>query len=75
MSYWKIYRIARIILGRKRMKRLIVTLLLIAGIGVGYFGTHPEACNTVAKIYQEHKTDINAAAGDLAHKLWTNTTK
>ena len=33
MSYWKIYRIAKMIIGRKRMRRLMMTALTILVIG------------------------------------------
>ena len=36
MSYWKIYRIAKMIIGRKRMRRLMMTALTILVIGACY---------------------------------------
>lgn len=42
MSYWKIYRIAKMIIGRKRMRRLMMTALTILVIGACYCGSHRE---------------------------------
>jgi len=72
MSYWKIYRIAKMIIGRKRMRRLMMTALTILVIGACYCGSHPGTYEKVSGIYQEQKTNINSAVRNLTKSALTD---
>ena len=72
MSYWKIYRIAKMIIGRKRMRRLMMTALTILVIGACYCGSHPETYEKVSGIYQEQKTNIDTNVRNLNKPLITS---
>lgn len=72
MSYWKIYRIAKMIIGRKRMRRLMMTALTILVIGACYCGSHSGTYEKVSGIYQEQKTNINSAVRNLTKSALTD---
>ena len=72
MSYWKIYRIAKMIIGRKLMRRLMMTVLTILVIGAYYCGSHPRTYEKVSGIYQEQKTNINSAIRNLTKSALTD---
>lgn len=55
MSYWKIYRIAKMIIGRKRMRRLMMTALTILVIGACYCGSHPGTYEKVSASIRSRK--------------------
>ena len=69
---WKIYRIAKMIIGRKRMRRLMMTALTILVIGACYCGSHPGTYEKVSGIYQEQKTNINSAVRNLTKSALTD---
>lgn len=72
---WKIYKIARIILGRKRMRRLILSIIVIAALGVVCINQNPTAKQEVSSIYNQQKEEIEQKALDAAKQKLNTTVK
>lgn len=73
LTPWKIYKIARIVLGRKRMRRLILSIIVIAALGAVCINQNPIAKQEASSIYNQQKEEIEQKALDTA-KQKLNTT-
>ena len=73
LTPWKIYKIARIVLGRKRMRRLILSIIVIAALGAVCINQNPIAIQEASSIYNQQKEEIEQKALDTA-KQKLNTT-
>lgn len=72
---WKVYKIIRIILGRKRMRRLILSIIVIAALGAVCINQNPTAKQEVSSIYNQQKEEIEQKALDAAKQKLNTTVK